>query len=81
MIAEQLLDGEAETITRKAIELAKQGDLTALRLCLDRIVPPRRDRSVHLKIPALNSTAEASQAMAAIIFCGGAGCADPNSSG
>ena len=30
-------------------------------------MPPRRDRSVHLEIPALNSTAEASQAMAAII--------------
>ena len=67
MIAEQLFDDEADTITRKAIELAKQGDLIALRLCLDRILPPRRDRSVHLKMPALNSTAEASQAMAAII--------------
>jgi hypothetical protein len=67
VIAEQLLDGEAEAITRKVIELAKQGDLMALRLCLDRIVPPRRDRSVHLEIPALNSTAEASQAMAVII--------------
>jgi Family of unknown function (DUF5681) len=39
-----LLDGEAETITRKAIQLAKEGDLTALRLCLDRIAPPRKDR-------------------------------------
>jgi hypothetical protein len=32
VIAEQLFDGEAEAITRKVIELAKQGDLTALRL-------------------------------------------------
>src|SRR6516164_3755477 len=67
VIAEQLLDNEAAIITRKAIELAKQGDLTALRLCLDRILPPRRDRAVHLKIPALNSAADASRAMAAII--------------
>jgi hypothetical protein len=37
LAVEALLDGEAETITRKAIELAKDGDLTALRLCLDRI--------------------------------------------
>ena len=36
--AEALLDGEAEALTRKAIKLAKAGDLTALRLCLDRIV-------------------------------------------
>ena len=29
--AERLLDGEADTLTRKAIELAKEGDTTALR--------------------------------------------------
>src|ERR1043166_9359171 len=55
VIAEQLLDGEAEAITRKVIELAKQGDLTAVRLCLERIVPPRRDRPVHFTLPAISS--------------------------
>jgi hypothetical protein len=34
--AEALLDGEAEGLTRKAIEMALAGDGTALRLCLDR---------------------------------------------
>jgi Family of unknown function (DUF5681) len=66
VIAEQLLDGEAETLIRKAIEKAKRGDMVALRLCLDRIVPPRRDRPVHFTIPELNSAADASKAMAAI---------------
>jgi hypothetical protein len=60
MMAEQLLDGEAEAITRKAIELAKQGDLTALRLCLDRLVPPRRDRPVNFALPAMSSAEDAS---------------------
>ena len=36
LAAEALLDGDAETITKKAIELAKAGDLTAIRLCLRR---------------------------------------------
>ena len=36
LAVEALLDGEAEDLTRKAIELAKAGDMTALRLCLDR---------------------------------------------
>lgn len=40
MLAEQLLDGEAEAMIRTVIEKAKQGDMVALRLCLDRIVPP-----------------------------------------
>jgi Family of unknown function (DUF5681) len=66
-IAEQLLDGEAATITRKAIELAKQGDLTALRICLERIVPPRRDRPVNFALPAMSSADDASKALAAIM--------------
>jgi hypothetical protein len=43
LAAEALLDGEAETLTRKAIEEAKAGNMIALRLCLERIVPPRKD--------------------------------------
>ena len=41
---EALLEGEAEALTRKAVELALEGDVTALRLCLDRIA--RRARTV-----------------------------------
>src|SRR5215472_2449035 len=66
VIAEQLLDGEAEAITRKVIELAKQGDLTALWLCLERIVPPRRERPVNFTLSEINSVDNASKAMAAI---------------
>jgi Family of unknown function (DUF5681) len=78
VIAEQLLEGEAATITRKAIELAKQGDLTALRLCLERIVPPRRDRPVHFAVPALNSADDARKAMAAITTAVASGELTPN---
>jgi hypothetical protein len=66
LAAEALLDGEAEKLTRKTVTLALKGNVVCLRLCLDRILAPRRDRPVHFKIPALNSTAEASQAMAAV---------------
>ena len=31
-----LLEGEAESLTRKAIEMAQEGDPVALRMCLDR---------------------------------------------
>ena len=66
VIAEQLLDGEAEEIIRRVIKKAKQGDMVALRICLDRILPPRRDRPVHFTFPELNSATDASKAMAAI---------------
>jgi hypothetical protein len=41
-----LLDGEAETITRKCISLAMQGDATAMRICMDRIAPVRKGRAI-----------------------------------
>ena len=34
---EALLEGEGEALTRKAIDLAKAGDMQALRLCMDRL--------------------------------------------
>ena len=46
-----LLDGEGEALTRKAIELALAGDATALRLCLDRILPALRERPVMVELP------------------------------
>jgi hypothetical protein len=49
-----LLDGEATALSRKAVELALAGDPTALRLCLDRTVAPRRDRSVELALPPIS---------------------------
>ena len=65
--AQTLLDGEAETLTRKVIELAKAGDMTALRLCLERIVPPRRERPINLALPPLTNAADGPEAMKAIV--------------
>jgi hypothetical protein len=64
--AELLLDDEAEALTRKAVELALEGDAMALRLCLDRIIPPRRGRRVQLGLAPLHSAADLGDTMAAI---------------
>jgi hypothetical protein len=64
---EKLLDDDAETITKKAIELAKGGDMTALRLCLDRIIPPRKDRPVSFNMPEIKTPSDALVAATAII--------------
>ena len=66
VVAEQLLDGEADTLTRKAIDLAKQGDTTALRLCIERILPPRKDRPVSFEMPHIEAVADGVKATAAI---------------
>jgi len=64
--AQDLLDGEADRLTRKAIELAIEGDPVALRLCLDRILPPRKDRPISFPLPKLETADDAAAAMAAI---------------
>ena len=65
--AELLLDGESGELTRKMVELAKAGDTTALRLCLERILPPRKDRPVSFPLPRIESAEDADKAMAAIV--------------
>ena len=65
--AESLLDGDAEAITRKAVEQAKEGDLTAIRLCMDRFCPPRKDRPIPFELPKLERATDASAAIGAIV--------------
>lgn len=43
---ENMMEGEAETITRHCIDLAKRGDPTAMRIVMDRIAPVRKGRPI-----------------------------------
>ncbi len=65
--AEALLDGEADALTRKAIELALAGDTFALRLCLERILPARKDRPVSFAMPSIAGAGEAAKLASAIL--------------
>jgi len=62
-----LLDGEAEALTRQAVTMALGGDTTALRLCLERIAPPRKDAPVNFPLPAMQSAADAAKAAGAVL--------------
>ncbi|MBL0407882.1 hypothetical protein JKG68_28685 [Microvirga aerilata] len=66
MALEALLDGEAEAIARKAVEMALMGDTTAMRLCMDRILPPRKERPVMFAMPKLEKVGDAVKATAAL---------------
>lgn len=67
MAIEALLEGEAEKLGRKAIDMALAGDTTALRLCLDRIAPVRRGRPVRLPLPDIVTTSDISAAQAVVV--------------
>jgi hypothetical protein len=62
-----LLEGEAEAIGRKAVEMALAGDSVALRLCLDRLAPPRKDSPVQFPLPRMSSAHDAAQAAGAVL--------------
>lgn len=62
-----LLAGEAEALTRKAVELALDGDTTALRLCLERIYPAPKDRPVAVDLPTVETAADLPKLTASIL--------------
>lgn len=78
---EALLDGEHEALTRKAIEKALEGDMVALRLCLDRLAPPRRDAPVTLALPAVRNAADAVEASASVLAAVASGDITPDEAG
>ena len=54
-------------LTRKGIEMALVGDTVAMRLCLDRLCPPRRTRPIELELPKVETAGGVFQAHAAVI--------------
>lgn len=53
-----MMEGEAEAITRKAIDLALAGDSVAMRLVMERLVSPVRERPVYVALPKINAAAD-----------------------
>lgn len=78
---EELLEGEHEALTRKAIEKALEGDMVALRLCLDRIAPARKDAPISMALPPVRSVEDAVEASAALLEAVAAGEVTPGEAG
>lgn len=58
---------DAENIVKAVIDAARSGDLSAARLILDRIYPPRKDSPIQLDLPCLKNAGDAVDYMKAII--------------
>ena len=67
LLMESLLADDAEAIGRKAIEMAKQGDMAAVRLCMDRLAPARKGEPVAFELPPLDTPADSVAAAAEIV--------------
>ena len=64
---QNLLDDQTEAITQAAIHKALEGDTAALRLCLERICPPRKDSTVQFNLPVIATASEATSAASSIL--------------
>ena len=76
VVAAALLDGEAEELVHKAVELAKAGDVPMLKFLLSRILP--RERPIKLDLPPMNFADDAVAALGAIIGAVGDGRISPS---
>lgn len=72
-LVEGMIEGEAEALTRRAINFAMSGDATLLRALLDRLAPPRKERPVTIELPALTSPADGPRIAAELLSRAAAG--------
>ena len=67
MAVEALLDGEAEAITRRAINAALAGDMTAIKLVMDRVAPARKSRPIQIDLPDVSDARGVALAQATVV--------------
>ena len=64
LAALSLIEDEGEQLARKAVELALDGDLPALKLCMDRLLPPAKERPLEaFSLPQLNDQGSVLEAL------------------
>ena len=63
----------AAAIAKKIVEMAKQGDMNAARLVIERLVPPAKERPIFLDLPDTSSADGVARAQAAILQAVAAG--------
>ena len=73
LACEALLEGQAEALTQKAVDMALAGDTTALKICIDRIYPARKDRPVTFPLPPINTARDAADVMSSVMNAVAAG--------
>ena len=67
LLAEKLMQDDAENIVKAVLTAAHNGDMTAARIIIDRIAPARRDNPVSFELPKIESAADAAKVMSAIL--------------
>jgi hypothetical protein len=73
MAAQALIDGEVDALTRKAVDLALEGNMAALKLCLERLCPPKKERPLSVNLPAIEEVSALPKLTSALLTAVGKG--------
>lgn len=65
--SQETLEEHAESLTKKCLFLALQGNTTAMRLCMERLMPARRQRVLQFNLPALKTMADLAAASETVV--------------
>ena len=63
---EAAFEERAEEIVNDVVERAKNGQAAAMRLCMDRLLAPKRHRPVAIDLPVIETPADARKALAVV---------------
>ena len=66
-LAEILLDGQTEQLVNKCVEMAIDGDSTAMRICMDRLIPPRKSRPITIQLPDTKTAVGVADAQSKVV--------------
>lgn len=61
------LDRHGEYLIKRCVYMAHQGDRTALRLCMERLMPVRRQRTVQFKVRPVKTLADVDAASQSVV--------------
>jgi Family of unknown function (DUF5681) len=66
LAAQAVLEERAEEMVTNIMDRAKNGDPTAMRLCMERLVPTGRNRPVAIDLPVVKTPDDAQAALAVV---------------
>lgn len=73
LLAEKLFENDLEIVCSQVVQQAKEGNLMAAKIILDRILPARKDRLIHIELPLIKTSDDAVEALRLICHAVGNG--------
>lgn len=67
IVARSMFESEIEEVSQKVIELAKSGDIQAIKIIIDRIIAPKKENSITFPFQDIINSTDLIQASNSII--------------